>query len=198
MKSHVSLALSALLLLTPWSAAVAQSKSEVAATAVAKEYVERLKSAKVADAVTEMWDLDAMLSGAFGLTYLGSPDSERTAAQKAFASFLAATFANPKMTQLFSTITVQSAKATAYSDSLVAVTLELTGQEGKFHAVNTLLLSKAGKTWHIIDQRQGTSMSMRASLVIMWAQGRRDETTSIATVLDNATAEFRRKVEGAK
>jgi hypothetical protein len=171
----------------------AQPEAEHPAAKAAKAYIERLKSGGASDTVSELWDLDTLLSSSFGLGYLELTPAEKTTTKRAFANFLGATFANPQIAHLFSTITIKSTKLNSLSDSLVGVTMELTGDDGKFNGVNTLLLSKVGDNWRIIDQRQGTSMPVRCSIVVMWAGERTRANATIAAVLENAAAQMQRK-----
>lgn len=177
------------LLLAPHTG-FAQTADEQAATQVAKQYLDHLKAGRFAEAVQDMWDVDAVLTSSFGLMYLDLPAAEKAATQRAFRQFFAAPFAAPKLARLFSTITLQNARAVSYPDSQVGVTLEIASSSEPFEASNTLLLRKTGDTWRIVDQRQGTSPPIRSAIVIMWAQGRKNPDTTLASILENAATQI--------
>lgn len=174
------------------SSGVAQTQTDHPATKVAVSYLDRLKTNKVAEAVSEYWDLDSLLTSSFGLMYLDLPPADRAAAQRALADFVAAPFSNPQMARLFSTITVRNIRTTSFSDTLVGVTMELT-DGGQFNAVNTLLLTKSGNSWRIVDQRHGTTMPIRTALVLMWLEARPGPNTSIASVFEKAAVQMKQK-----
>jgi hypothetical protein len=168
---------------------------QTADTAVqfAKDYLERLKRGDVAAATTDMWNVDALLSSTFGLVYLQLPDAEKTAARHAFVGTVTAPFANPRVAQFFSTVTIQDAHATLLSDTQVAVTLTF-ANPGKPSLSNTLLLSKTGDSWKIVDQRQGAGPSLRCALGMMWSEGLRNHDTSLSSIFEKAAAKVRQQV----
>lgn len=166
------------------------------AIAAAKVYISRLAGGQVKKAVTECWDADALLSASFGLMYLELPEAERKRAQSAFADFVAAPFANEQITQIFKSIAVQEATATVVSPTTVAVRLQLTGNSGQFHAVNTLLLTKVDSKWQITDQRQGDQPSIRSALSVTYISSAKDAADTIPVVLERAVAETRQQMSG--
>ena len=176
-------------------AGMAAEPAEAQAAAVAQRYIEQLKTGDHAKVVAQFWDLDSLLSGSFGLSYLELSSEERGKTQDAFAAFLAAPYSNPDVSRLFSTLKVRASKTTLLPDDAVAVGLELSG-DGGFQSSNTIMLEKRGNNWRIVDQRQGAGPSMRPTVALMWAEESNGFSKSIRSVLENAAAAIRNASAG--
>ena len=168
---------------------------EDSAAQFARRYIDRLKSGEGAAAFSEMWDMETILSNVFGLMYLDLSPEEKTNTQHALEEFFKVPFANAKAAQAMSSLNLVDAKASLFSTSTAIVTLTIGGKPGQ-PISSTLLLSKAGKAWKILDQRMGNTPSMRAGLALMWAQGQRPgQNNSIANILNKATEIMRQRME---
>ncbi len=155
-----------------------------------------MKTGDVKRAVLELWNVDAMLTGSFGLLYLDLPEAERARAQRAFADFIAAPFASPKLTEMFKTLEVSDATTTVLDASTVAVRLQIAGDGGRFHAQNEMLLQKSESGWRIVDQRQGDQMSMRAALVMTCVAEMHTAADTLPVVLERVAAQVQRQSAG--
>lgn len=162
----------------------------------AKAYTARLGSGEVKKAVLDCWQIDVLLSGSFGLTYLELPEVERRRAQSAFADFVAAPFSNERMSALFKSLVVKKATSKTIDASSVAVRLELEGDGGRFHAVNTLLLVRTAAGWRITDQRQGDQVSIRTALSVTYMESAKGPDDTIPVVLERVVAKTRQQISG--
>jgi len=164
------------------------------AISAAKVYTARLGSGEVKKAVLDCWQTDALLSGSFGLMYLELPEPERRRAQSAFADFVAAPFSNERLSTLFKSIAVKKATSKTIDASSIAVQLELEGDAGRFHAVNTLLLVKTGAGWRITDQRQSDQVSIRTALSVTYMESAKGRDDTIPVVLERVAAQTRQQM----
>lgn len=196
-QNNLIVALLGLMLLFGMSTSRA-ADADADAVDAAKSYIERLKAGDVKQSVIACWDADALLAGAFGLMYFDLPVNERKRAQSAFAGFVAAPFANPRVSELFKGVEVQEAIPTQISPSTVSVRLQLIGDGGKFRVVNTMLLVKTDAGWRITDQRQGDAQpSIRAALVMTYVGAAKGAADTLPVVLERVAAETRKQMSGS-
>ena len=156
----------------------------------------KLASGEAKKAVMEYWQIDTVLSGSFGLMYLDLPEAEKRRAQAALIDFTAAPFSNEEVSTLFKSIIVKEATPTTIDESTIAVRLQLEGDSGRFHSVNTLLLIKTDEGWRISDQRQGDQPSIRAVLAMTYISSAKGPSDTIPVVLNRIAAEMRKQMSG--
>ena len=175
----------ACIVLVVWSISVTDAAASDPAN-TANAYIQTLRTGSPGEA-TRFWDAEETLLGAFGLSFAMLSPEEQRRAEKAFLKFIELPYANPKIKDLFKTIKPEQVAVRKVEDDLCMVGIIIVGDEGRFRSKNYLMLKKsAAGNWKLVDQRHAKQMSVRVALSTMYASGRKNDSDTIASVLEQA------------